>query len=299
MMKYIHYIIILVSATFFTACSKMGSSEGQPDIWGNYKSYSNFLWERYNPETERIERELNLDFNEDARKFFTGQAVLELRYQKGNSLEPTVGKMRLYKESVLCDQNRLALTVNDSIVKIGIEFNADLEPNNYTLFLVAVDNGGLDTIYNYKLGKCGVVIKKIDVMNPLAKQTMWIAIVIAALFVAWLILSRIINPYLKFSRISFDYNDGTGELSHRVGGCYKIICTNKPRRISLLHKLFVGNVHIEVNDFWSDEVTIMCGSRNNIRLITRGDYILPDEPVRKELFIIQDGQQRKVNIETT
>lgn len=291
-MRY-NYIIIFAIAVLFSACGERNHAIAD---WGSTVYYSDFWWKHY--ESSTMDQTLVLDFNDDAHKHFTGEAVLELMIQKGEDFLPTVDLVTLCKNDIECKQNRLVLTPTDNEVKVSVEFKAEAPSGNYKLFLVPIDKGGLDEIVQVDLGE-GFFVQKIDIMNPLAKQTMWLAIVIAVLFVAWLILSRIINPYLKFSRISFDYNNGAGELSHRVGGCYKIICTNKPKRISLLHKIFVGNVHVEVNDFWSNEVTIMCGSRNNLRLITRGDYILPDDPVRKEPFTIQDEQQRKVNIETT
>lgn len=299
-MKYRSFIPILI-AVIVAACTGLnhGDDSKEPDNWGSNIHYSNFLWHDYNPNAYRIGKTLELEFNDDARKHFVGKAVLELVTQDN---QPTIDFINLYKNGVKCENNRLELTIKDSEVNIQVEFKNDVDvtTNHYTLVLKVVDNGGLDEIVNIELGEIGFVVARKNIMNPLAKQTMWFGIVIAALFVAWLILSRtIINPYLKFSRISFDYSDGAGDISHRVANCYKIICTNKPKKISLLHKIFAGNVYVEVNDFWSNEVTIICGSRNNIRLITRGEYLLPDEPVRKEPFTVLNEQHRKVIIETT
>lgn len=292
-MRYVHCILILASFVFFASCDKADENLAN---WGRTGYYSDFWWNHYEP--VKMEQTLVLDFNDDARRHFTGKAVLELMDQVGERLIPTMDSIKLYKNGDLCNQNRLELTADDIEVVVGIEFTKISRSGNHRLFLVPVDHGGLDEIDQIQLEN-GFYAQKDVIMNPLAKATMWIVIVVLVLFVVWLALSRIINPYLKFSRISFDYNDGIGELSHRVGSCYKILCTNKSRRISVLHKIFVGKVYVEVNEFWTSDVTIMCGSRNNLRLITRGDYLLPDEPVRKEPFVIQNEQQRKVNIETT
>ncbi len=293
-MKHIFTILIVASVLFLNGCD---NKEYQLADWGHTEYYTDFWWKHYEP--IKMEKTLVLDFNEDARRFFTGKAVLELMVQKGENLLPTTETMKLYKNNERCDNNRLVLTCADNDINVGVEFLPDAEKGNYKLFLVPVDKGSLDDIVQIRLGD-GFYVQKIDIMNPLAKYTMWILIILVGLLLIWIIVSRIINPSLEFSRISFDYMDEVGEIYNRVGSCYKIVCTNKAKKISVFHKIFVGNVFVEVNDFWTEELTIKCGPRSAIRLITRGDYNLPDEAVRKETFTIHnDEQKRKVNIETT
>lgn len=293
-MKQIFQILIVASVLFLTGC---GNGDRQLADWGHTEYYTDFWWKHYEP--IKMEKTIVLDFNEDARRFFTGKAVLELMVQKGETLLPTTEFIKLYKNNKRCDKNRLVLTCADKEINVGVEFLPNAEKGNYKLFLVPVDKGGLDDIVQIKLGD-GFYVQKTDIMNPLAKNTMWVAILLVSLFAMWIIASRMINPSLKFSRISFDYMDEVGEISHRTGGCYKIVCTDKAKKISVFHKIFIGNVFIEVNDFWTEELTIKCGPRDAVRLITRGDYNLPDEAFRKETFTIQnDEQKRKVNIETT
>lgn len=283
---------MLLPALMISSCD-----QAQPEIadWGNTIPYADFGWDKYTP--VKMEHTLVLDFNDDAKKLFTGSVVFELVLKNAEGYFLPTDKIILYKNGVLCKKNRMSINKDDSEITVGIEINRDMPEGCYTLLLNPVDNGGLDRIEQIDLQN-GFNVQKIEVMNPLAKRLMWSVIVTAALFILWIIVSRIVNPKLKFSRISFDYND-TGEVSHRVGNCYKIVCTNRPKRISLLHKIFVGNVYVEVNEFWSSELTILCGSRDVIRLSTRGDYMLPDEAVRRETFLIQDDSNRKVNIETT
>lgn len=286
-------ILILLSAIIFSSCD---SAHTEIADWGKTKSYSDFGWNHYIP--VKMEQTLVLDFNDDAQKFFTGNVVFELALKNDDGRLLPTQDILLYKNGVICENNRMSINKDDNEIIVGIEFDHNMPEGCYTLFLNPIDNGGIDRIEQIDLQN-GFNVQKIEIMNPLAKKTIWSAIIIVILFVGWIIVSRIVNPGLKFSRISFDYNDGTGEISHHVGNCYKIICTNKPQKISLLHRIFVGNVYVEVNEFWTSELTILCGSRDAIRLITRGDYMLPDEAVRKETFSIQDDQHRKVNIETT
>lgn len=294
-MKYINSILAVVSVGVLTACNE---SQDKLADWGNAVYYSDFLWNSYEPII--MEQTLELTFNDDAQRYFTGEAILELEYFDGETekWQSAEEYMILYKNGVECEHNLLKLSVKDHEVVVGVEFRKNAAGRNYTLQLNPVDKGGLDEIEQIGLAN-GFMVEKIDIMNPLAKQTMWVIIILSVLFVIWIVLSRIVNPYLKFSRITFDYNNGAGEISYRVGSCYKIICTNKPKKISLLHRIFIGKIHVVVNEFWDQDLVIMSGSHNNIRLISSGEYIFPEESVRKEMFVITNVRQQIVNIETT
>ncbi len=292
-MKYILLIIISLQATLFIACNSVQSPIAD---WGKTKYYSDFWWEHYVP--VKMEQTLILEFNDDAQKLFTEDAVFELVVKNANGQYQPTQKMILYKNNILCEGNRLRINKNDHEIVIGVEFLPEMSDGCYTLYLNPIEMGGLNRVEQIELQN-GFNVQKITVMNPLAKKTMWITIAVIVSLIVWIIGSRIINPNLKFSKISFDYNDGGGEIYRRVGGCYKIICTNTPKKISIFHRIFIGNIFVEVNEFWEQELSIKCGTTDNLRLITRGDYILPDETIRKEMFVIKNDKQQIVNIETT
>lgn len=294
MRRYRYFVVLMILSGLLTAC---GSSP-ETTLWGTTESYSSFLWKRYQP--QKMEQTLEFDFSEDAQRLIDKEIIFELVVEDLNRNVSTTDSIRLYKNGARCENNRMSINKEDHEVKVGIEFDPHYRKGTHTLRLRPVDCGGLDSI-DFEFdpeGEGCIYVRKNNVTNPLAKLTILLSVLFAILFVIWLIISRlIINPYLKFSKITFDY--GLGEITHRVGGCYKIICTNHREKISLAHKIFVGKVLVEVNDFWEQELTIKCGSRNMIHLITRGEYVLPDEAVRKEVFTIQNGKAQKVNIETT
>lgn len=290
----VYIFILLLSVLMFPSCDPTRTETAD---WGKTKSYSDFLWNSYTP--IKMEQTLELEFNDDAKKFLTGDIVFELVAKNEDGRFSPIGDVLcIYKNGELCENNRMSIGKDDSEVVVGIEFKRNAPEGCYTLFLNPVETAGLDRIELIDL-RNGFNVQKIDIMNPLAQRVIWSVAAIIILFVVWTVVARMINPPLKFSRITFDYQDGTGELSHRVGNCYKIVCTNKAKRIPLLQKIFIGNVYVEVNEYWSSELTIVCGLRDRIRLLTRGDYLLPDEPVRKEAFSIRNDRQQTVTIETT
>lgn len=112
-----------------------------------------------------------------------------------------------------------------------------------------------------------------------------------AILLAWHILSRMVNPSVKFTRLTIDY--GEGEIRYDTRGCYKVVLTNKSLKFGLLHRFFVGKVAVICNDFWTSEVTLKKIYGQNLMLITRGDYILPDEAIRREEFAITNEEGKK------
>ncbi len=295
-MKKLYYIILLCIGTItMSACSLSGGNTTAN--WGETEYYSNFWWNHYTP--VRMEQTLLLELNEDAQKLWNGEVEFELivKNEKGAFL-PTK-EVKLYKNDVLCNNNRLKISSTDREILVGIEFLENAPEGVYTMMLNPINTGGLDRIEQLELQN-GFNVKKSVITNPLAVRVIWLSILVVTIFAVWMLLSRIaIYPNVKFSKISFNYNDGAGDFMKRVGNCYKIVCTNQPKRISIFHKIFVGNIYVEVNPFWEQEMTIMSGSRNQIRLITRGDYQLPDESIRKEVFEIKNLNGQKVDIETT
>lgn len=284
----------LFSTMLFTSCYKAVTSVAD---WGEIEYYDDFWWNHYTP--VKMEQTLLFDFNDDAKALFDGEVEFELASKNESGAFVATDCMLLYKNGELCENNRLKINVNDVEVVVGVEFLPDAPEGCYTLMLNPINMGGLDRIEQIELEN-GFNVQKKDISNPLAVKTMSLGTAVLIIMLIWIILSRLIfNPYVKFSKIVFNYNDGCGEYTRRVGGCYKIVCTNKRKRISIFHKIFIGSVHVEVNPFWEHEVTIMSGTRSRIRIITRGEYALPDDPVRRELFTIANAAGNKVNIETT
>ena len=140
-MKHIFTILIVASVLFLNGCD---NKEYQLADWGHTEYYTDFWWKHYEP--IKMEKTLVLDFNEDARRFFTGKAVLELMVQKGENLLPTTETMKLYKNNERCDNNRLVLTCADNDINVGMEFLPDAEKGNYKLFLVPVALASCSTI---------------------------------------------------------------------------------------------------------------------------------------------------------
>ena len=290
------FIISLLIAIVFTSCKSDENANSVAD-WGETEYFTKFMWKDYAPII--MEQTLVFDFNADAKKFFSGQAVFELKSKNQDGVFESTNALKLYKNGQLCENNCMKIDINDTEVLVGLEFKPEAHEGSYTLILDPIDVGGLDDI-QIELEN-GFNAQKTNVTNPLAVQTISLGSAILIIFIVWILLSRlVIYRSVRFSKISFDYNSSGDGYMRNVRGCYKVVCTNKKKKVSILHRIFIGKVYFEINPFWEEEVTLASGlSYSSIRIITKGDYNLPDESVRKEMFVISNASGEKVNIETT
>ncbi|MDR1527825.1 MAG: hypothetical protein LBS46_09210 [Dysgonamonadaceae bacterium] len=281
--------------------------------WGKASYYSDFLFDKYQPDT--LTKKLQFEFNETALDSITEAIALIVVKGKETATKDTVycayesepaQDIVLLKNGMKCEENVLSISTeeNGKIITLQIILPAGGQYEDETIHLgLRVKNaGGLDYIDNIDLEKERLLshewtITKDNVYNPMGLLLFWILVVIVTLLTACFIISRILNPSTKFSKLYIDYDDGAGEQRINMGHAYQLLCTNKNTRFSIFHKFFIGVVKVEVNDFWTHPVTIKSGTRHNVRISGLGEFELhPDETVRKEPFTIvnENGQQATI-----
>ena len=331
--------LILLLSLAFVACDK---KEISPDThsWGTFKRFSDFpiisALKPYQPDT--LFKTLRFEFNHHSIGAINNVNLqLVERVIKRNDLKTDTKEtvysipkgVLLLKDGVRCEDNILTVTPQDAKIQVGIVFTneTEIEDRSYTFVLKVLDSGGLDRIGNTDVSAYSGtsviyladewVVKMDKVWNPLVLILFLIGIFIVTFLVLWYLLSRqIFNPTNRFSKIYFSYCNGEEEV-HRVGNCYKVVCTSKKTPVSLFHKFFVGNVAFEVNDFWQTkvkteaeteaegevaiEVEIKSKKRNELRvLVPFGFQIDPFvAQYRREPFIITKPNGQTVTIQTS
>jgi hypothetical protein len=294
MKKHILFIVVATAAMLFSSCGDENNSTGQ--FWGETEYYDDFLFSKY--ESKIMKQPLALEFNDDAKRLITSDIEFEVVEKNADDKLIRAEGIRLHKNGEVCLNNILKIKTTDSEVELGIEFLSNAHKGNHTLYLNAIDMGGLDRIDYLELTN-GFCVKKEDIMNPLKLGLLWTFAIIVVILAVCFIISRIVNPSTKFSKLYIDYDDGAGEQRIDMGSAYKLLCTNKKTKYSVFSKFFVGVVKVEVNDFWTHDVTIKSGTRNNVRVSGLGEFeINTDETVRKEPFTITNENGQKATITT-
>ncbi len=296
---------LILLSLWFWSCKKTTENPNRV-IWGETEYYNNFLIKKYEPVI--MTQTLELKFSDDAKRLLNSDIKFEAVERNEQDKFVKVKGIKLYKNRILCADGILRINSKEKEqnIELGIEFTEDAKEGNHTLYLQVIDGGGLDRIDDTDLSADDEIIlahewvvKKNDVYNPLAKLLFWVGVAIIVILIACFIVSRITNPSTKFSKLYIDYHDGSGEKRIRMGSGYKLLCTNKKTRFSILYKFFVGVVKVEVNDFWEHPLTMKSGRRDSIRISGLGEYSLDEEEtIRKEPFTITNNSGQKVTITT-
>lgn len=294
-MKKIFNVVVVLFALLAVSCTE---GDGR-NFWGEAKVYSDSWYWHYEPVI--MERVLEFEFNEDAMSdpVLKSQTFTFEMYEEDECGRVAPAEhIAVYKNGEACPNNRLAITVEDSVVKVGIQFLDGAKEGEHTLIMRAVDMNSLDRVDN-KLGN--FYVDKNEVMNPADKGMMWFAIVLGGLYIFWLCFLRpICRPYVKFSRMEITYPDGE-EYMIRTSGKTAVILTNpenaKKYRQGFFSALFMTKHLVIVNEVWTSTVTIKSKKGGYHRISGNVGYT-PDEPMRREPFTLITDEGARVKVET-
>lgn len=303
--------ITKIFAVLALSVAAVGCSEEKLVVNGEsyeIQTYEDFLWQKDIVDT--IKFEINTEFRECEE--VTKPITLALCDCNGTIVPTDVATV--YVNGAKSDDNKIRITpkngVVDTQIGIVIAHSALMEDCDFAWNLQSLEGedgmkvlGVRDDETEIGLAKKGVIfgtdiyVKNTHVANSLKVWTFIILWTVLAALAAAHFLSRLINRSVKFTRLTIDYGDG--EIRYDTRRSYKVVLTNKPYKVSLLHRFFVGKVTVITNDFWTSELTIKKASYGqNLMLITRGDYLLPDESVRREEFVIKNEEGRSATLFT-
>ncbi len=305
------YILAAFMPFILLSCS---TEELSVSHWGKTEYFEDFLYKKCPP--LKMEKDLVVAANEDALSLAKPIKLVLCKESDGKFINVDKSEICLFVNNEEQEKNVIEIVPTKEEQKIHIElilqnsFVMASEADNFKYYFRLEDNPGLDYINNVKVATCKSLVLSNDewtpmdiyvdrVANSLKVTLVTSLIVIAILFVAWLILSRLIFfPTTKFGRVTITYKDGI-ESVLRTNGAYEVVLTNNSRlKDSLLHRIFIGKRVYEVNDFW-ERTTIMKSFTIGKRIrIMPMRYDLEGEMVRREQFRLIKDNNEKVIIET-
>ena len=275
-----HISVLLVSV-----CALLASCTTTPSgiIWGETDFYHDFLGKKYEPVI--MGRTLELQFNDYAREQMTDREQITFRLveKDENGREVVPAGINLYKNGILCEDNRLAVSVAESDIEVGFAFTEDASEGYHNVYLRAESLAGLDRIDDTVIAN-GIVIRKNNVHNPLAVLLFWTVIFIAASVIVWLLVIKpTIYPTFKVGQLRLQDPAPYSALCP-LKHYRKVILTNRSTRQGFLNALFTGRIKYIVNAVWSSEVIFEPKDKNSVR-------IRPSKEYRTDALILRKNQE--------
>ena len=279
-MKHYNAIFIMVTLAFLcTSCDKEPESSIQ--YLGEVEYYDDFLFYKSKPAEFRITKLLKFDFNDDAQASLQ-PIVFELIEKNADGIVSVPRGLTFYINDIKQDDNTFNIKTSDKQVFLGVEFEKLAYEGNHRLFLRVKNGGELDYIDNTEISprqsdieistQTWDVYKK-DIMNPLKKRMLWALAIIGGLLVILFLIVRANHPTFRIRTLRIEYYTPEGELRppyQRIilKGCYKVICTNKKPKQSIIARIFKGKIAFVINDLWDKEMCLLpkSFSKNTIRI---------------------------------
>lgn len=299
--------VAMAAIILLASCAKDGDT-ALITRWGKEKYYSDFLWKKHVPDT--LYRELEFDFNEDAKYFMDEPLRLGLfkKAGSGKMLPVLDNEMEIFVDGKKCDNNIIDVPSSVEKLKVGIVFNHNAENKVHHWFFKPVSDGGLerindmdaDTFNNPDSSLLEVEAQKLKIMNPLAQGLLITCIIIIVVLLVWLlVLKSIFYPKFRVGKVTFC--DPEPYMSQKkLRGCRLLILTSTKPHQSTLNRIFTGEIRYEVNPMWTTDVVMEPRDKNSVRVRASKEYLVDSRimKVHKE-YIIQNtttGTKTKVNI---
>ena len=309
-MKKLLFNIVIMAVV---AIMSVGCAEEVAPVNGaafEVESYDDFLWDEYIPDT------LKFTINAEFKECGAIKKPLVLALCDANGKVVPTNKAQVYVDGVPARGNKMEIEVvgeDESEIEVGIVISEELlvESAVYDWHIKLEDNAGLSQVLSkdqsgamYSVGENDPWMLGMDVcvVNNRVANSLKVGfdlglLATLAILLLIFILGRRKNPSVKFTRITIDTGDG--DRVYSTQGCYKVVLTsNSNLKFGFWHWFTNGKVTVIYNEFWTSDVTIKKARGSNLIIRTAGDYILPDEPVRREEFIIKNDKGQKATLTT-
>lgn len=294
-MKRVYKILFgIVAMVLAVACGGDDSPVGEK--WGYTECYEDFMG--YNYEPTIMERELEFTLSPDACKLFEGKGYLTFYVSESKDEYVAPKGINVYLNGEKRDNHRLKVYLgdiqNDKLsLNVGLQFTEIKDVNDYTLYFgYDIDEKSDAVSYNRsvridgvdhnvvlaedlqvdlgELESDGIVIEQEVIMNPLLEILLWVVGSIVTIFILSVIISRIMTPTIKVSRIVLT---GVYHKQLRVRGYNSVVFTSRKQKQGFFSKLYKGTILYEVHPSWVSDVNIKPCNNRSVRLQRSNDYM--------------------------
>jgi len=290
-MKYVTHFFTILLAFVLIGCDS--ASEGNYNL-GEQVYYKDFWFSKFVPDT--LSKTLIVDFTEASRPI---KLQLYKKIEGGREVAVKTSEAQLFLNSKECQSNIITLKPSKHKARLGLVFSSQAPKGEHTWYVKVIDWGGLEQINSGTDDTLFVWhAAKIVRMNPVKRNLIFVGSGIALLLILSVIISRLMYPATKFTKLTIKYPDKS-EREIKMAGRYELVCTSNCRlKDSMIKRLFRGKRQFDYDDFWTHDVVIKSGNGKKVRVLNLKDFGLSGDAIRAEEFIITNNQGKNVSIET-
>lgn len=263
--------VVVLPALFAVSCSE--KKDKTPD-WGVTEAFDDFLFKKYEP--EMMVRTLVLEPNQDAKKESMGPLRFHLIQDvEGKTIPVNSSVAQVYVNGEPASNNIFEVPADAERVEVGIKMAKSLTDKKTYYFRLAVENPGYEMINDIPVDGGQIELDDFDtnlkivvkhVSNSLKVLVIWILIILASLFVAWMFfLKPIIFKHFRFDELKIVYMEDNvrkgAPQDVTLRKARKLILGNDVKRQSAFNRFWTGRILYLEDPYWSTEVEITpCGS---------------------------------------
>ena len=152
---------------------------------------------------------------------------------------------------------------------VAILFDEDAQEGERHFILRLRDSRGVDLVNDVPADEFGEIVvnsRYDEVLNPLKKFVVWLAVALLVALLLWLlVVRRMVFPPIKASRLELAGPDGY-YLTKRIKGARKVVLTTRRRSQNIISRLMTGKVVYVTAPHFTPEIEIIPRSGKKVRV---------------------------------
>lgn len=273
-MKYFSYILFIFSILSSVSCDDNSVS------FGKVEYYPSFLWK--DSKITPVIKTFVFDFSLDAQNDSTSFVELQFVDNNGNPINTNI--MQVYDGDHLLANNSILIFSNVRLKELTFSFSPESEIGKHQGYVKVVRHN-LDRIDSQQL-RPGDIVELFQwtlyfdkVMNPLARNIMWIILLTGVCLLIWFLIVRpSLYPHFgKFTKsiLIKQNNVIVGQFNYAFKGSRKVVFYDRKIEQSVWNRIFVGEIKTYVNPLFKTKLTFS-PKRGNATTFGVGYYINPN-----------------------
>lgn len=292
--------MMAVAVVSTTSCQNKSESEPAGDCWGHVDYYEDWLFWKYEPDvmSGQIDFEMNQDafymlnlngekqgavkfyvsssknevvVPQDIIVYFNGEACPDGSFTFTPAIDGEVAKSDFADDGWVTQTLNLGLEFKDSAAEGEHEYyilygNECVPAQSKTKNNIRIE-GKLLNVDVASLDDVGIYVVKNDISNPVKVAFGWTSVILVALFILSIIISRMMHPTIKVGAINIT-TEGVYHNHVPIKGYSSVVFTKQFKKQGFFNRLYKKKRLYVVHDSWAQgsDITLLPRGSNAVSI---------------------------------